>query len=116
VNNSGIGKDKIKHVVLAGGSSRIPKIQELLSAYFDGKTLKKSGNFEECVAEGAALQAAMFSCNSEQRVDKIKITDVIPLSLGTLTGCGVMSFIIKKKYGNTYQQLLHFCYRFWQPM
>jgi heat shock protein 1/8 len=96
VNNSGIAKDKIKHVVLAGGSSRIPKIQELLSTYFDGTTLNKSGNFEECVAEGAALQAAMFSCNYEQRVDKIKITDVIPLSLGTLTDCGVMSFIIKK--------------------
>jgi molecular chaperone DnaK (HSP70) len=96
VNNSGIGKDKIKHVVLAGGSSRIPKIQELLSAYFDGKTLNKSGNFDECVAEGAALQAAMFSCSSEQRLDKIKITDVIPLSLGIETTCGVMSFIIKK--------------------
>jgi heat shock protein 1/8 len=96
VNNSGIGKDKIKHVVLAGGSSRIPKIQELLSAYFDGKTLNKSGNFEECVAEGAALQAAMFSCNSEQRVDKIKITDVIPLSLGTSTNYGEMRFIFKK--------------------
>jgi heat shock protein 1/8 len=96
VNNSGIAKDKIKHVVLAGGSSRIPKIQELLSAYFDGKTLNKSGNFDECVAEGAALQAAMFSCNSEQRVDKIKITDVIPLSLGTLVNCGEMYFILKK--------------------
>jgi heat shock protein 1/8 len=96
VNNSGIAKNEIKHVVLAGGSSRIPKIQELLSAYFDGKTLNKSSNFEECVAEGAALQAAMFSCNSEQRVDKIKITDVIPLSLGTVTNCGEMCFIIKK--------------------
>jgi heat shock protein 1/8 len=96
VNNSGIAKDKIKHVVLAGGSSRIPKIQELLSAYFDGKALNKSSNFEECVAEGAALQAAMFSCNSEQRVDKIKITDVIPLSLGTDMEHDKMCFIIKK--------------------
>jgi heat shock protein 1/8 len=96
VDNSGLAKDKIKHVILAGGSSRIPKIQELLSAYFDGKTLDKSSNFEECVAEGAALQAAMFSCNSEQRVDKIKITDVIPLSLGTEIAYNEMNFVLKK--------------------
>jgi heat shock protein 1/8 len=96
VDNSGLAKDKIKHVILAGGSSRIPKIQELLSAYFNGKTLDKSSNFEECVAEGAALQAAMFSCNSEQRVDKIKITDVIPLSLGTEIAYNEMNFVLKK--------------------
>jgi heat shock protein 1/8 len=96
VDNSGLAKDKIKHVILAGGSSRIPKIQELLSAYFDGKTLDKSSNFEECVAEGAALQAAMFSCNSDQRVDKIKITDVIPLSLGTEIAYNEMNFVLKK--------------------
>jgi heat shock protein 1/8 len=96
VDNSGLAKDKIKHVILAGGSSRIPKIQELLSAYFDGKTLDKSSNFEECVAEGEALQAAMFSCNSEQRVDKIKITDVIPLSLGTEIAYNEMNFVLKK--------------------
>jgi heat shock protein 1/8 len=96
VDKSGIAKDKIKHVVLAGGSSRIPKIQELLSAYFDGKTLNKSTNFDECIAEGAALQAAMFSCNPDQRVNKIKITDVIPLSLGIACNWGEMSFIIKK--------------------
>jgi heat shock protein 1/8 len=96
VDNSGLAKDKIKHVILAGGSSRIPKIQELLSAYFDGKTLDKSSNFEECVAEGAALQAAMFSCSSEQRLDKIKITDVIPLSLGTEIAYNEMNFVLKK--------------------
>jgi heat shock protein 1/8 len=96
VDNSGLAKDKIKHVILAGGSSRIPKIQELLSAYFNGKTLDKSSNFEECVAEGAALQAAMFSCNSDQRVDKIKITDVIPLSLGTEIAYNEMNFVLKK--------------------
>ncbi|XP_063912124.1 heat shock 70 kDa protein-like isoform X2 [Zophobas morio] len=59
--NSKISKQSIQEIILCGGSTRIPKIQEMISEYFGGKQLNKFVNPDECVAEGAALQAAMLS-------------------------------------------------------
>ena len=61
LEDSKISKDKIQEIVLVGGSSRIPKVQQMLSDYFDGKSLNKTINPDEAVAYGAAIQAAVFS-------------------------------------------------------
>ncbi|KAJ3659763.1 hypothetical protein Zmor_011436 [Zophobas morio] len=96
LKNSEIPKDRIKHVMLSGGSSRIPKIQQELTKYFDGKTLNKFINLDECVAEGAALQAAMLANNNMQKIKKLITTDVVPLSLGVELCADRMHFVIKK--------------------
>ncbi|EFA02300.1 heat shock 70 kDa protein [Tribolium castaneum] len=89
-------KSDIKEVILSGGSTRIPKIQSLISAYFGGKILNKFINPDECVAEGAAIQAALLSKDPAQAISQIKITDVTPLSLGIADFVDVMTFMIKR--------------------
>ncbi|KAJ3659726.1 hypothetical protein Zmor_011400 [Zophobas morio] len=85
----------IKEIILSGGSTRIPKIQQMISSYF-GKKPNKIVNPDECVAEGAALQAAMFSTNTEQQIHAFKITDVTPLSLGISNFVDLMTFCIER--------------------
>ena len=67
---------------LVGGSTRIPKIQELLSNFFNGKTLNKGINPDEAVAYGAAVQAAILSgsTSGSDKADEILLLDVAPLS------------------------------------
>ncbi|XP_063923248.1 heat shock 70 kDa protein-like [Zophobas morio] len=96
LNESQIPKNQIQHVILSGGSSRIPIIQKELSKYFDGKTLSKFNNLDECVAEGAALQAAMLTDNNTQKIKKLAMTEVVPLSLGIGLWVDRMRFVIKK--------------------
>lgn len=78
-----IDKSKVDEVVLVGGSTRIPKIQKLLSDFFDGKQLEKSINPDEAVAYGAAVQGAILTgqATSEEAQDLL-LLDVVPLSLG----------------------------------
>ncbi|XP_021760870.1 heat shock cognate 70 kDa protein-like [Chenopodium quinoa] len=86
-------KKDVDEIVLVGGSSRIPKIQELLSKFFDGKQLCKSINPDEAVAHGAAAHAAILSCvDNEDYV----LVDVTPLSLGIENHRGEMSVIIPR--------------------
>jgi L1 cell adhesion molecule like protein len=87
---------QIDEVVLVGGSTRIPKIQELLSTYFNGKELNKSINPDEAVAYGAAVQAAILAGHSDARLDGLLLLDVTPLSLGVETAGGVMTPIIPR--------------------
>ncbi|XP_063709912.1 heat shock 70 kDa protein cognate 4-like [Culicoides brevitarsis] len=75
-------KDEINEVVLVGGSSRIPRVQELLQEFFDGKELNKSVHPDECVAYGAAVQAAMLQKATSERMKGLTLIDVCPLSLG----------------------------------
>ncbi|XP_063923309.1 heat shock 70 kDa protein-like [Zophobas morio] len=96
LKDSGFRKISIQEVILCGGSTRIPKIQELLSDYFDGKQLNKFANPDECVAEGAALQAAMLSTSTRQHIGQLKMVDVVPLSIGFDNHCRKMIFIIKR--------------------
>ncbi|KAJ3659864.1 hypothetical protein Zmor_011527 [Zophobas morio] len=96
VKASEISKDAIDEVILSGGSTRIPKIQNMLSDYFEGKKLNKFVNPDECVAEGAAIQAAMLSKNSKQKITKIRLIDVIPLSIGIDNAVDQMVFLIKR--------------------
>merc|ERR1712184_178027 len=89
-------KSSIDDIVLVGGSTRIPKIQKLLSDFFNGKELNKSINPDEAVAYGAAVQAAILSGETHSSVSDMLLLDVAPLSLGIETAGGVMTALIKR--------------------
>ena len=96
LKQSGLSKTSIDEVVLVGGSTRIPKVQEILSNLFHGKELCKSINPDEAVAYGATVQAAILkNVSSKQLVNKLVI-DVTPLSLGIETAGGVMTKLIPR--------------------
>lgn len=91
-----LNKNDISEVVLVGGSTRIPKIQKLLSEYFGGKELNKSINPDEAVAYGAAVQAAILSGDTHESVKDVLLLDVTPLSLGIETAGEIMTPIINR--------------------
>ncbi len=91
-----MSKSDIHDIVLVGGSTRIPKLQEMLSTYFNGKELCRSINPDEAVAYGAAVQAAILSGVKDSVTDGIILLDVTPLSLGVETAGGMMTVIIPR--------------------
>jgi L1 cell adhesion molecule like protein len=96
MKDSGLSKNQIDEIVLVGGSTRIPKIQQLLSEYFDGKELNKSVNPDECVAYGAAVQAAILAGTKDEKLGNILLLDVTPLSLGVETAGQIMTPLIPR--------------------
>ncbi|KAI9305150.1 hsp71-like protein [Cunninghamella echinulata] len=89
-------KSQIHDIVLVGGSTRIPKIQKLVSDFFNGKELNKSIHPDEAVAYGAAVQAAILTGDTSEKTDSILLLDVTPLSLGIETAGGMMTTLIKR--------------------
>mmetsp|Transcript_23580 Transcript_23580/g.60531 ORF Transcript_23580/g.60531 Transcript_23580/m.60531 type:complete len:625 (-) Transcript_23580:167-2041(-) len=102
--DAGLGPEAVDDIVLVGGSTRIPRVQEILSEFFGGKQLCHSVNPDEVVAMGAAVQAALLAPVDEatgetvvdERIKDLVLLDVTPLSLGLQTAGGVMTTLIPR--------------------
>jgi heat shock 70kDa protein 1/2/6/8 len=91
-----MSKNQIHEIVLVGGSTRIPKVQQLLSEFFNNKELSKSINPDEAVAYGAAVQAAILTGNTSEKTEDLLLLDVTPLSLGLETSGEIMTVLIPR--------------------
>jgi L1 cell adhesion molecule like protein len=96
LQDSKLSKGDINEIVLVGGSTRIPKIQNMLSEFFGGKELSRSINPDEAVAYGAAIQAAILTDGKSERINDLLLLDVAPLSMGIETAGGVMTPLIDR--------------------
>ena len=96
LRDSKISKPEVNDIVLVGGSTRIPKVQELLSNFFNGKELCRKINPDEAIAYGAAVQAAVLSGHKDEKLDSLVLLDVTPLSLGVETAGGIMTNLIPR--------------------
>ncbi|EAR95998.1 heat shock 70 kDa protein (macronuclear) [Tetrahymena thermophila SB210] len=96
LKDSGLSKSQVHEVVLVGGSSRIPKVIQLVSEYFNGKEPNRSINPDEAVAYGAAVQAAILTGSGSENIQDVILVDVTPLSLGIETSGQVMTVLIPR--------------------
>ncbi|KAG8930235.1 Heat shock protein sks2 [Tulasnella sp. 419] len=88
--------DKVDDIVLVGGSTRIPKIQSLVSEFFGGRALNKSINPDEAVAYGAAVQAAILTGQTSEKTENLVLLDVTPLSLGVAMQGDVFGIVVPR--------------------
>jgi len=91
-----MSKSQIHEIILVGGSTRIPKVVEMVKNFFDGREPNKSINPDEAVAYGAAVQAAILTGSGDKEIQDVVVLDATPLSLGIETAGGVMTVLIPR--------------------
>ncbi|KAJ3400597.1 ATPase with role in protein import into the ER [Chytriomyces hyalinus] len=96
LKDAGVDKHEIHEIVLVGGSTRIPKVVQLLEDFFNGKKASKGINPDEAVAYGAAVQGGVLSGDDKENLGNVLLLDVNPLTLGIETTGGVMTKLIAR--------------------
>merc|ERR1712106_9647 len=91
MEDADLSKSEVDEIVLVGGSTRIPKVQQLISDFFNGKEPSKGVNPDEAVAWGASVQGAILSGEGDESTNEVLLLDVTPLSQGIETVGGVMT-------------------------
>merc|ERR1711957_467605 len=96
MEDSGLKKTQVDEIVLVGGSTRIPKVQQLIKDFFNGKEPNRGINPDEAVAFGAAVQGGILGGEQGDDLGNVLLIDVTPLSLGIETVGGVMTKVIPR--------------------
>ncbi|XP_077966872.1 heat shock cognate 71 kDa protein-like [Styela clava] len=96
LSDAKFNKEKVDEVVLVGGSTRIPKLRNMIQEYFNGKELYKTINPDEAVAHGAAALAVDLSTDASAKIKEFTLYDIVPLPLGINVVGDIMSVVVNK--------------------